>query len=613
MVRLIILLSLFSAAAAHAEFVFVSNTHVMAGVDDLTGRFILSTVGRKGGEKTRSVLYYKMPPTSVTAVKVDQLLTTYGSYDGYFAKRPYVLRDGVIVSEWRVRGVSIIQVVQIVEGPVTGERDTVRVSYLVFNFSGGDRRVSLQVLFDTYLGEKDNVNYLLPDGTLVQTEMEFKSGGMPAYWYALDNPRFPSIGILGTFRHPLATLPDRVLFSSWKRLYDYPLELSPDGRKLDPNAGFDSAVGISWEDRLLTNNASARFSGMFGLFETNRTVSQDLVFSLVSPARVLDPVFHVYADVTAAGNGAEDLEFRLELPAGLEIAPDSETPAESVLKELPAGGMARLDYKVRVSGETGGGIDTNIVLVCNSPGFTNPIRVVRGLSLDTRPALAENDIVAVVYQELADSGLPVSNETVLSEQVLENVIVKADVIEEKFQPTVEPVIEIPPQTNTSLPDSDQAALDDTNLSVVTNETIPDSVLTNTRPVMEQTNETVPEVVPATNQIQLAVDEPGDIFLDTEFILEFNDAGIRINTAMYQKMTNLALMFHEMPVNYRVIISGESGGNSMKNVIRAGLRAENVYSWLSGFDPVFLKYMEVRVDRGSVTDNRVIIRFQRKND
>jgi hypothetical protein len=151
------------------QIIYAKSDYISVGVHDLSGRFFVQTARGDPdlpNDDNRVILFKNNPPTSFTVFKIDDLVTIYGSADGYYSIRPTNC-NGKILTEWNIRSLAIRQYVEIVEGPTTGRLDTLHVYYIIENTITSPRQVGTEIVFDVYSGDRDGILCSLPDGTIV--------------------------------------------------------------------------------------------------------------------------------------------------------------------------------------------------------------------------------------------------------------------------------------------------------------------------------------------------------------------------------------------------------------------------------------------------------------
>jgi hypothetical protein len=598
-----LILVFIGAAAAQSEFVTISNENVIASVDDLSGRFTMSTTGPRGTTNTRQILQEKLPPTSITAIRIDDLQTTYGGYEGNFSRRPYVMNPDIIVSEWKCRGVTFMQVVQLVRGNYTGRKDTIRISYLIFNFSGGERKIGIEMLLDTYMGEKDDVHYTLPSGEEILNESEFSGAALPDFWYALDNIYAPTLAILSTMRHPMLVVPDRLFFGTWKRMYDELFDIEPSGKPLGVGSNYDSAVGIFYNSRVIPDEGSTFFSKMFGLYETNRVRADGLSVSVTAPAVSTDRRFRLFADLSdIAGAGFRNVPVKLILPPELRLASDSRIPAEWKIPGILSNDTTRLEYSVEMDDSIQERTEAVVRFEALPEGSDTPVRYDRRVILDPKGSSIQADIVTRVMENLEDKKLNLSNDTILEDKSIQTTLAVAQEEVKSNDLAVALVIALETNTNAA-PSVSNASVSNTNAFIPVPETnVIAAVVTNKIP--PETN-IAPAVVITTNLPAPALPE----WEIPETRVDFGSLRLSTNGLLTPEQTAIldsaVSNIRREAVGRRIEVIGRAAGGDFKQQVTAGLLAEKVYGYLAGKGALPSFKLKVRVTTGGTNDIGVV--------
>ncbi|OHD56286.1 MAG: hypothetical protein A2Y33_00520 [Spirochaetes bacterium GWF1_51_8] len=320
------LVMVLAAGAIYAKVFEVENAYIKIGVDDNTGRYILETIQgdpENVYDDNQQLLYKKIPPTSMTTVYIDDEPYIFGSSSGYFRKRAEVVGNK-IVTEWSIKGVVIIQEVEIVKGPSTGLMDSMRVLYRIKNENAGNVKVGLRIMFDTFLGDKDGAAFSLPDLGDISHEAQFYRDSIPAYWYSFDsfvNPLIKTQGILKGFG---VTTPDKIVFASWDRLYDNLWDFVVDSNKEFKRVGtghYDSAIALYYEPVVMGPNEMMYISSIYGLYGATMFSSQDLALTISIPAEPKNPPIPVSVDIKNMSETSLDkVTLKITFPKGFSLA-----------------------------------------------------------------------------------------------------------------------------------------------------------------------------------------------------------------------------------------------------------------------------------------------------
>lgn len=133
------------------------------------------------------------------------------------------------------------------------------------NISETPLAVGAVMLFDTWLGEKEQQPFQTASGQLIKQEMVLTHHEIPDYWLSPSNEQALSLKVL--CRDEQVTTPDRIVFANWKRLYDNLWHLrsaSQSDFSAFPFSANDSAVAHYYDPVVLKQGESRKLSLVFG-------------------------------------------------------------------------------------------------------------------------------------------------------------------------------------------------------------------------------------------------------------------------------------------------------------------------------------------------------------
>ena len=132
------------------------------------------------------------------------------------------------------------------------------------NLSESPLAVGAVILFDTWLGEKEQQPFQTASGQLIKQEVVLASNAIPDYWIS---PSEETVSLKVLCRDEQVTTPDRLVFANWKRLRDNLWHLrtaSQSDFSAFPFSTNDSAVAHYYDPVVLKQGESRRLSLVLG-------------------------------------------------------------------------------------------------------------------------------------------------------------------------------------------------------------------------------------------------------------------------------------------------------------------------------------------------------------
>lgn len=252
----------------------VSSEYIGVEVDMETGR--LHIVGKQR-ENPEDLLFFDEPPSSYVAVYTNGDVFIYGDNTGEFIKRPMPANRG-IESIWKNDLLMVTARVELVKRADTGHEDGILVTYTVENRYEYAADVGLEVLFDTYLGEKRLQHFELPGGGTLEYETIFEKEKLPEYWYSVDPETSPAC-LMGVLKGGLVTLPDKLIFANYRALLNERFGYKVSRKKrfnLLPYSRNDSAVALLFEPVSIESGETLTFTLLLGLCGPGEYVRGDV-------------------------------------------------------------------------------------------------------------------------------------------------------------------------------------------------------------------------------------------------------------------------------------------------------------------------------------------------
>ncbi len=353
MSKIFVFLFVFSSCL-FAETVTLSNNFIAITVDKETGRFTLQTIEGdplSSLDNNKNLLYSKMPPTSFTAIYIDEETIIYGHPKGSWLRKPY-LSENKIISAWQYRNLSILQEIKIIKNPSTGFEDNMLINTTIVN-KGGKTKVGLAYIFDILLDKKEASFFNIARKGIFTNELQISGDDIPISWSTYDSIENPIIKVQGIIHNYGAIKPDRVVFATWDRLSEL-WRLSPNNSYDFRRRGttqFDGAVGIFYDPKDLYKNDTLEGATIYGILGGNVFTEEDLILSLniqKEPKELPIPITAML--INKNQNEIEKLTFELILPEGFFLT-EGEKTIET--KKIPPQGIFQANWFI--STEAAGG------------------------------------------------------------------------------------------------------------------------------------------------------------------------------------------------------------------------------------------------------------------
>ncbi len=328
------------------------------------GRFALDVTGgnpEHDGDNNKPLIYgHPRPWTSYTTVRIDGENYVFGGEtsqragrDGKYGEvtqEPQVVDGEKIISETRMGGVAVTQVLSFIESTTTGFPDTAKIRYDVTNESDDDKRIGLRVVLDTMLGPNDGAPFRVREEEVLQDKVLIRDE-IPEFWQAFDSLEDPLVMAQGDLRGPDLTPPDEVYMTNWGSLADgvWDFNFRP-GREFYREGEFelDSAIALYWTADWLAPGETRSYTTSYGLAGID-IVPGLLSIGLSAPGRVIFDDFTQSFQVMAYMQNnldvtARDVEVALDLPEGFEVIEGSQRHTR--VGELEAGGRMQFAWQV---------------------------------------------------------------------------------------------------------------------------------------------------------------------------------------------------------------------------------------------------------------------------
>ena len=176
-------------------------------------------------------------------------------------------------------GISVKQILTIVNNNSTNREDVVEIRYEVTNNTTVDHSVGTRIMLDTMLAGNDHAPFKIPINGAVQdvtTQMEFVGDDIPAFWQAMDSLVDPSTISQGTFSRATTNKPDVVQFTNWWQVYEdlWDTPIYPE------SSNGDSAVTVTWNEETIPAGQTRSYVTYYGLSQLNSDLRPPLAVSV---------------------------------------------------------------------------------------------------------------------------------------------------------------------------------------------------------------------------------------------------------------------------------------------------------------------------------------------
>lgn len=236
------------------------------------GRFSIYYLKDIEKEEYVSLLFERDPRTSSTGILLNNRVHTLGS-SNTFSQKLRKTSEGAQFT-WTSSKLEIQQKFSFVKSSPNSLVDGIRIDTTVANRSESTQSVGIHHLFDTYLGEKQDAHFITSDDQQLKRETGF-SLQPPSYWIspAISTAEGGASGSFEGFVSMLKgsgiTLPDKVVFSNWKRLSEGLWNLQVQGNRnfnLLPYSINDSAVCQFYDPIKLASGSTRTVTAVVGAF-----------------------------------------------------------------------------------------------------------------------------------------------------------------------------------------------------------------------------------------------------------------------------------------------------------------------------------------------------------
>lgn len=214
--KLLVFLCAFSFFLAPLNALELKQGKIKLILHESTGRFSAYYLTDVSRNRYTAFLLDDDPRTTVMSLLVDNTVYRMGeSYD--FEQTLQKTSDGAEFI-WKSGSLEVRESFKPISSAGSSLANGFSITVTIKNISENSLTVGMRYLFDTYLGERDDVHFATPSRTAVQAETDFV-GSLPAYWVSTGSDREP-IALQAMLKGPGITTPDRLVLANWKRLND---------------------------------------------------------------------------------------------------------------------------------------------------------------------------------------------------------------------------------------------------------------------------------------------------------------------------------------------------------------------------------------------------------
>src|SRR6056297_92614 len=235
------------------------------------GRFSIYYLKDIEKEEYVSLLFERDPRTSSTGILQNNRVHTLGSSNTFSQKVRKTSEGAQFI--WSSSKLEIQQTFSFVKSSPNSLVDGVRIDTTVANSSESTQSVGIHHLFDTYLGEKQDAQFITSDDQQLEGETGF-SLQPPRYWISpvgsTDEGTAGSFeGFISMLKGSGITLPDKVVFSNWTLLSENLWNLQVQSNRnfnLLPYSINDSAVCQFYDPIKIAPGAQRTVTAVIGAF-----------------------------------------------------------------------------------------------------------------------------------------------------------------------------------------------------------------------------------------------------------------------------------------------------------------------------------------------------------
>jgi len=233
-----------------------------------SGRFSLYYLDDIEKNSYVSLLFQRDPRTSSTGLLLNNKMITLGSTKSFEQKANKTV-DGAMFS-WVSSQIRVEQSFSFIKSDPNGLSDGISIQIKVTNISEDIQSVGVNLLYDTYLSENNDYHFITSENEKIEGEAGYTLQ-MPQYWMTqADNKNF--VGLQSVLTGTDITVPDKVIFSNWKRLSENLWNIQIQSNRnfnLLPYSINDSAVCQYYEPMKISSGASRTIIAVLGAYTSS--------------------------------------------------------------------------------------------------------------------------------------------------------------------------------------------------------------------------------------------------------------------------------------------------------------------------------------------------------
>lgn len=229
-----------------------------------TGRF--SAEYKPAGGNWTPLFYAQDPRTTVLEIRAGNDLYHMGDSSRFQQKVTKTQTGGEIA--WKSDKLYVTETFAFKTSTGASQPDGLLITIKVDNLTSKSLAVGIRYLIDTYLGERNRIEFVTPNEDSMTNETAFTGSQVPTYWVSPENKKL-TVGLEAVTRGSGVTVPNRIIFANWKRLYDSQWDYTVDPTRnfnLLPYSINDSAVAMYYNSEELKPGATRTVTMLLGQY-----------------------------------------------------------------------------------------------------------------------------------------------------------------------------------------------------------------------------------------------------------------------------------------------------------------------------------------------------------